>query len=142
MRSSLERITTPEACSPCSLSPQVSRGIRGSELSNLTNVVEGVYPYNTLILTWVTNNLQNEHVRSVGIPLLISIANISGVASSQIYPASDKPRYIMGNSVSLGMKIIALIGLACMYLLLRWRSVRKSTPRMNEDGSSAFKFIL
>jgi hypothetical protein len=108
----------------------------------LTNVVEGVYPYNTLILTWVTNNLQNEHVRSVGIPLLISIANISGVASSQIYPAGDKPRYIMGNSVSLGMEIVALIGLACMYLLLRWRSVRMSTPRMNEDGSSAFKFIL
>jgi hypothetical protein len=132
----------PEACSLCSLSPQVSQDLRRSELSNLTNVVEGVYPYNTLILTWVANNLQNEHVRSVGIPLLISIANISGVASSQIYPASDKPRYIMGNSVSLGMEVIALIGVACMYLLLRWRNGRQSTPRTNEDGSSAFKFIL
>ena len=103
MRSSLEQTTTPEACSQCSLSPQVSQGIRRSELSNLANVVERVYPYNTLILTWVTNNLHNEHVRSVGIPLLISIANISGVASSQIYPATHKPRYTMGNSVSLGM---------------------------------------
>lgn len=104
--------------------------------------MKGVYPYNTLILTWVTNNLQNEHVRSVGIPLLISIANISGVASSQIYPASDKPRYVMGNSVSLGMEAIALASIACIYLLLRYRNKRSSDQGMEEDGSKSFKFIL
>jgi len=105
-------------------------------------MLKGVYPYNTLILTWVTNNLQNEHVRSVGIPLLISIANISGIASSQIYPASDKPRYIMGNSVSLGMEMVALIGVACIYMLLRRRNARNSNKRTEEDGSGGPEFML
>jgi hypothetical protein len=70
------------------------------------------------------------------------LANISGIASSQIYPASDKPRYIKGNSVSLGMEMVALLGVACMYLLLRYRNKRRSSQEADENGSGDFKFIL
>ncbi|KAL4943639.1 hypothetical protein BDV06DRAFT_221091 [Aspergillus oleicola] len=81
----------------------------------------GIYPYNALLLTWVTNNLAPDYKRSVGMPLFTSLANISGAISSQIYPSWGGPRYIMGNSVSLGMEAIACLGVAAVWLLLKRR---------------------
>ncbi|OBT70771.1 hypothetical protein VF21_10192 [Pseudogymnoascus sp. 05NY08] len=106
-------------------------------------IAAGVYPYNTLIVTWVTNNLQNEHVRSVGIPLLISIANVSGIASSQIYPSKDLPRYIMGNSVSLGMEAVALMSVGAIYLVIRRRNAKNAALVANgEIGEAVFKYVM
>ncbi|KAF7545218.1 hypothetical protein G7Z17_g9358 [Cylindrodendrum hubeiense] len=106
-------------------------------------IAAGVYPYNTLVVTWVTNNLQNEHVRSVGIPLLISIANASGIASSQIYPSKDKPRYIMGNSISLGMEVIAWLSVGLIYAVVRRRQSKRATLVANGEASETeFKYIV
>lgn len=74
----------------------------------------------------MTNNLQNDHVRSVGIPLLISIANASGIPSSQIYPKKDSPRYIMGNAVSLAMEAIAMIAVGLIYIVVRRRNAKQA----------------
>jgi hypothetical protein len=91
----------------------------------------------------VTNNLQNEHVRSIGIPLLVAIANASGVASSQIYPATDKPRYIMGNSVSLGMEAVALICVGGISLVIRRRNTKRAELIANGELSEEdFKYIM
>jgi hypothetical protein len=103
----------------------------------------GVYPFNTLIVTWVSNNIQNEHVRSVGIPLLTSIANMSGLASSQIYPSKDKPRYVMGNSVSFGMEAVALISTGLMYLVIRRRNAKRAERvATGELSETEFKYVL
>ncbi|KAL4947599.1 major facilitator superfamily domain-containing protein [Aspergillus filifer] len=85
----------------------------------------GIYPYNALLLTWVTNNLAPDYKRSVGMPLFTSLANISGAISSQIYPSWEGPRYIMGNSVSLGMEGVACLGVGSVWMLLRARDKRK-----------------
>ncbi|KAH7120599.1 major facilitator superfamily domain-containing protein [Dactylonectria macrodidyma] len=114
----------------------------GAGLFAMFLIAAGVYPYNTLIVTWVTNNLQNEHVRSVGIPLLISIANASGIASSQIYPSKDKPRYVMGNSVSLGMEAAALAAVGGLYLVIRRRSAKKAALANAEDPEATFTYVL
>jgi len=87
--------------------------------------VKGIYAYNCILLTWVSNNLKPDYKRSVGVPLFASLANISGLVSSQIYPATDGPRYIMGNSVSLGMETIACVGIGAVYLLLKRRNMEK-----------------
>ncbi|KAL1959732.1 hypothetical protein VTO42DRAFT_1318 [Malbranchea cinnamomea] len=86
----------------------------------------GIYPYNSLLLTWVSNNLKPDHKRAVGIPLFISLGNIGGLISSQIYPSSDGPRYIVGNSVSMGMEAIAILCVWAMFFLLRWRNQKKA----------------
>ncbi|TPX11791.1 uncharacterized protein E0L32_007528 [Thyridium curvatum] len=104
----------------------VGTGNHGADLFAMFLVAAGVYPYNTLVVTWVTNNLQNDHVRSVGIPLLISIANASGIPSSQIYPKKDSPRYIMGNAVSLAMEAIALIAVGLIYIVVRRRNAKQA----------------
>ena len=85
----------------------------------------GIYPYNSILLTWVSNNLKPDHKRAVGIPLFISLGNIGGMISSQIYPSSDGPRYIMGNSVSLGMEATAIMCVWAMFFLLRRRNQTK-----------------
>ncbi|KAJ9639170.1 hypothetical protein H2204_003780 [Knufia peltigerae] len=110
----------------------------------------GIYPYNTMLLTWVSNNLKPDYKRSVGIPLFASLANISGLISSQIYPSSDGPRYIMGNAVSLGMETAAMFGIVAIYLLLRYRNNQKEkliAEGATENGKQGdraldFKYIL
>lgn len=57
--------------------------------------------------------------------MVISIANASGLAASQIYPSYDAPRYIMGNAISLGSEVIALLCVGLIYVLLKWRMRQK-----------------
>lgn len=57
--------------------------------------------------------------------ILISLANASGMAASQIYPSYDAPRYVMGNAISLGGETIALLSVGLVYLLLKWRMRQK-----------------
>lgn len=103
----------------------------------------GIYPYNTLIITWMANNLPNEHVRSISLPFLICIANASGIASSQIYPSKDSPRYILGNSVSLAMEAVALVSVGAIYLLLRRRNARIAVSIANgELVEPTFKYVI
>jgi MFS family permease len=54
----------------------------------------GVYSYNTLLLTWVSNNIRPDSKRSAALPWFICLGNISGVAASQIYPNHTAPRYV------------------------------------------------
>lgn len=51
-----------------------------------------VYTYNTLLVAWVSNNIKPDHKRSAALPFFVSIANISGVVSGQVYPTSTAPR--------------------------------------------------
>ncbi|RDL30983.1 Uncharacterized protein BP5553_09772 [Venustampulla echinocandica] len=107
-------------------------------------LIGSVYTYNTVVVTWVINNLQNEHVRSVGIPLFVAIANSSGIASSQIYPATESPRFIKGNSISLGMEFVALICVGLIYLLLRRRNAKSAlvTDNIDDVKQSNFKYTM
>jgi hypothetical protein len=57
--------------------------------------------------------------------MLISIANASGLAASQIYPVYDAPRYIKGNAISLGGEVIALLCVGLIYALLKYRMRQK-----------------
>ncbi|KAJ6783921.1 hypothetical protein PWT90_03788 [Aphanocladium album] len=85
----------------------------------------GVYSFNTVLLTWVSNNIHPDYKRSVAIAIVVSIGNAAGLAASQIYPIGDAPRYIVGNSISLGFESLALACVALIYMLLRYRTRQK-----------------
>jgi hypothetical protein len=74
---------------------------------------------------WVSNNMQPDYKRSVAISMLISLANASGMAASQIYPIQDAPRYVMGNAISLGGEVLALVCVGLIYALLKYRMRQK-----------------
>ncbi|KEF52808.1 uncharacterized protein A1O9_11225 [Exophiala aquamarina CBS 119918] len=110
----------------------------------------GIYPYNCLMLTWISSNLAPDYKRSVGIPLAATIANVSGILSGQIYPATDAPRYVSGNAVSLGLEFVAFCGIIAIYCLLKWRNNKKEmilasgveSNGKEGDASLEFKHIL
>lgn len=89
----------------------------------------GIYSYNCLILTWVSNNISPDHKRAMAMPYFISLANISGVVSSNIYPSADGPRYLMGNAISAGMETLALCGVLAVWWTLRRRNLEKQKLR-------------
>lgn len=127
----------------------------------------GVYSYNTIILTyvlqmfqtalhtltsnrWVSNNIHPDSKRSVAIAIVISIGNAAGLAASQIYPIADAPRYIVGNSLSLGFECLALGSVAGIYGLLKYRTKQKEklisegveSNGKEGDQSLEFKYVM
>jgi hypothetical protein len=67
-------------------------------------------------------------------PLAYSIANISNLVSSQLYPTDQGPRYIIGNSVSAGLTVVAAFLYGACWLLLRVRNQKKE--KMLAEGAT------
>lgn len=86
----------------------------------------GLYPISTLAVTWIATNLSPDSKRAIGMPFAYSIANVSNLISSQLYPSQQGPRYIQGNAVSAGLTVVAgfLYG-ACWFMLKR-RNAKKA----------------
>ena len=99
-------------------------------------VGSGVYSFNTVVVTWISNNVQPDYKRSVAIATIISIGNASGMAASQIYPIRDAPRYVTGNAISLGGEVIALVCIGLIYGLLKWRMRQKEKALARGDDSN------
>ncbi|KEY64541.1 hypothetical protein S7711_03607 [Stachybotrys chartarum IBT 7711] len=113
-------------------------------------LVLGVYSFSCLMMTWVATSLVPDYKRSVGLPIFASIGNCSGLVSGQLYPASHAPRYIMGNSVSVGLEFVAAFFVVATWFLLRRRNQMKekklaegaTTNGFNDDRGLDFKYIL
>jgi hypothetical protein len=88
-------------------------------------LVAGIYQYNCLLLTWVSNNITPDSKRSAAIPWFTCIGNISGVAASQVYPTFTAPRYIMGNAISMAMEVSAILGAGVIWFILYKRTQEK-----------------
>jgi MFS family permease len=95
----------------------------------------GLYPISTLAVTWVSTNLSPDSKRAIGMPLAYSIANISAVVSSQLYPSQQGPRYIQGNAVSAGLTVVAGFLYGLCWLLL-WRRNQQKTKLLDEGVTS------
>jgi hypothetical protein len=59
-------------------------------------------------ITWISNNLAGTYKRSVGLAIHVSIGNLGGAMSSNFYRSEDKPKFILGHSLSLAFAFIAL----------------------------------
>ncbi|CRK18593.1 hypothetical protein BN1708_012402 [Verticillium longisporum] len=113
-------------------------------------LVTGVYSFSCLMMTWVATNLVPDYKRSVGLPIFASIGNCSGLVAGQLYPKSQSPRYIVGNSISAGLEAVAAIFVALTWLLLRRRNQQKdkliaegaTSNGMEGDRGLDFKYDL
>ena len=59
-------------------------------------------------------------------PFAYSIANVSNLVSSQLYPTQQGPRYVPANAVSAGLTVVAAFLYASCWLLLRHRNAKKA----------------
>ena len=94
-------------------------------LKSQSNITSGLYPISTLAVTWITNNLSPDSKRAIGMPFAYSIANLSNLVSSQLYPTAQGPRYVQGNAVSAGLTVVAGFLYGACWLLLRRRNAKK-----------------
>lgn len=88
-------------------------------------LVIGLYSISTLAVTWLTTNISPDSKRAIGMPVAYSIANISAVVSSQLYPSAQGPLYIQGNAVSAGLTVVAVFLFGACWFLLRRRNMQK-----------------
>lgn len=110
----------------------------------------GIYSFSCIVITWVAANIVPDYKLSVGLPLFESIGNLSGLVSSQLYPAAQGPRYIMGNSISAGMETIAAVFVVATWFVLRRRNNLKAkqiaegakTNGLEGDWALDFKYCL
>jgi hypothetical protein len=91
-----------------------------------SNILLGIFPISTLAVTWVAGNLAPDSKRAIGLPLAYSIGNISNLLSSQLYPTSQGPRYVVGNAVSAGLTVVAAFLYGAVWFLLRHRNQQKA----------------
>ncbi|KAK5045441.1 hypothetical protein LTR84_009305 [Exophiala bonariae] len=85
----------------------------------------GLISFTCIFLTWLSNNIAPDSKRSVALPALVSLANISGISSSYIYQQDDAPRFVRGNSISVSFAVMVVIGVVGMYFLLLKRNNEK-----------------
>ncbi|KAK6597039.1 hypothetical protein H4I96_09691 [Botrytis cinerea] len=97
----------------------------GAGYAGMFILVLGLYPISTLAVTWISTNLSPDDKRSIGMPIAYSIANVSSLVSSQLYPTQQGPRYIVGNSVSAGLTVVAGFLYGACWFLLRRRNSKK-----------------
>lgn len=119
-------LATPE-CSFSSLVSPIYNPSRNISIpsSNITNTASGLYPISTLAVTWIATNLSPDSKRAIGMPFAYSIANVSNLISSQLYPTQQGPRYVQGNAVSAGLTVVAGFLYGACWLLLRRRNAKK-----------------
>ncbi|SMR41932.1 unnamed protein product [Zymoseptoria tritici ST99CH_1E4] len=98
----------------------------GAGYAGMFVLVLGLYPISTLAVTWITNNLSPDSKRAVGMPFAYSIANLSNLVSSQLYPSQQGPRYVQGNAVSAGLTVVAGFLYDACWVLLRRRNMKKA----------------
>ncbi|KAL0077200.1 major facilitator superfamily domain-containing protein [Phycomyces blakesleeanus] len=77
--------------------------------------VAGIFVINPIVNAWLTSNIAPDMKKSVATAMAVSANNSAGLVGSNIYRASDAPRYIRGHSINLGF----LVAFVCLAILQR-----------------------
>ncbi|KAJ9137506.1 MFS transporter [Pleurostoma richardsiae] len=85
----------------------------------------GIYPATALALSWPAINVSGQTKRAVANAMQISIGNLGAVLGTQLYRATDGPRYIVGHSFALGYLVGNVVVSAVLYWLLNKENQRR-----------------
>lgn len=89
-------------------------------------------------ITWLSVNNAPDGKRAASLGILLTLTNIGGVVSGQIYYSAAAPRYVLGHAWSLGCLAIAWCGWWIVRMIYRKREAGKdrklSEGYMRPDG--------
>lgn len=91
----------------------------------------GLYPISPGSSSWLSNNLQGNAKRALGIAYSASVANLGGIVSSYIFIASEAPAYPTGFGTSLAFGVTGM--LATVILDVIYSRVNKKRDQVSED---------
>ncbi len=94
----------------------------------------GIYPATALSLSWPAINVSGQTKRAVANAMQISIGNLGAVLGTQLYRATDGPRYIVGHSFALGYLLSnVVVSLILYFILSRENTKRESITSEVQD---------
>jgi MFS family permease len=92
----------------------------------------GIYPVIPNTVSWVSNNVEGSYKRSVSLAMVISLGNINGAVSSNVYRATDKPWYRLGHGLVLMYIGIGIIASTTFLVLLKRENARRDRGERDE----------
>lgn len=97
-------------------------------------IVPGGYITQPIVLVWMSNLVSGHYKRSVSSAMQVGFGNAGGIVASNVFLASQAPRYPVGYGVSLGM--LWICGIACTALFF----LVKRENRKRERGERDWRF--
>lgn len=82
----------------------------------------GVFPCIGNILPWVLNNQGSDSARGMGIVILNIIGQCGPFLGTNIFPSSDSPRYVKGQSICAAFMFFTTLLALCLRTLLVWEN--------------------
>ncbi|KAJ7061515.1 MFS general substrate transporter [Mycena amicta] len=96
----------------------------------------GIFPVIPNSVTWIANNHEGTYKRGVALALAISMGNLNGAVSSNVYRARDQPWYRLG--LVLMYICIGIIANSLFLYLLKKENARRDRGERDEVISSDF----
>ncbi|CAK7207302.1 hypothetical protein SEUCBS139899_010112 [Sporothrix eucalyptigena] len=94
----------------------------------------GLYTTSGLDITWLNGNFAGHYKRSTAVGFVLSVGNVSGVLSGQIFTTQSAPRYLKGIKVTLGFTAVAIVAATLQACGLHYVN-RKRDARLAAQGS-------
>ncbi|CAF4763799.1 unnamed protein product, partial [Rotaria sp. Silwood2] len=85
----------------------------------------GLAPCISTSIAFLSGNTSPQTKRATALAFMISVGNIGGAISGQLYRAQDAPRFILGHAVNLGFCAFGLINVVILFFGLRAENRRR-----------------
>ena len=92
----------------------------------------GIYPTVGLVLSWPAVNVGGQTKRAVANGLQISIGNCGAVIGTQVYRATDSPKYTRGHAIALGYCVVSVCVTLTTWLVLSRANKKKDAEAPGE----------
>ncbi|KAI8338975.1 major facilitator superfamily domain-containing protein [Chlamydoabsidia padenii] len=109
---------------------------RSSLYVSVCVAVAGIFVINPVVNAWLTSNMAPEMKRSVATAMAVSANNAAGLIGSNIYRASDSPRYLFGHTVNVIFLCVFITLVVIQRLLLARANRNKSLKTLEGDDNS------
>ncbi|PGG96204.1 hypothetical protein GX51_07945 [Blastomyces parvus] len=105
----------------------------GARYAGMVIFTIGTYAVNSIILGWVGSTCgQTKEKKAPSLAIVNTIANVSFIWTPYLWPSSDKPRYLIAMSSSIGLSIATVVAAWAMRIILMRQN--KKIKQVNESG--------
>ncbi|OBT76134.1 hypothetical protein VF21_04858 [Pseudogymnoascus sp. 05NY08] len=108
-------------------------GVPGVVYAGVFITTCGIYPAVPGNITWIANNLAGSYKRAAGMGFQIGIGNLSGAMASNFYRKRDKPQFILGHALNIGIVSLGIVAV----MTLRWNYARINAQRDRDESDGA-----
>ncbi|KAH8809424.1 retrograde regulation protein 2 [Xylogone sp. PMI_703] len=91
-------------------------------------------------MTWLSVNSAPDGKRAASVGITLTISNIGGIVSGQIYATQQAPAFRLGHAWCLGCYVVSVIG--CIILKIIYTKRQTEKDRVLEQGNTSTSLIM